>query len=75
MTLTSDMEELLNLGLKFAILPLKLDITQVLVDFKRYKQSSVWKEFFSAQQEEDFTPPILKLNKIFFQTITIRQRA
>ena len=34
-TLTSDMEELLNLGLKFAILPLKLDITQVLVDFKR----------------------------------------
>ena len=32
-TLSQDMEDLLNLGLKFAILPLKLDITQVFVDF------------------------------------------
>ena len=48
--LTKDMDELLNLGLKFAILPLKLDITQVLVDFKRYKQSLVWKEFFDGKE-------------------------
>ena len=61
--LTSDMNELLNLGLKFAILPLKLDITQVLVDFKRYKRSLVWKEFFGANNDEDFSPPIFKTKK------------
>ena len=43
--LTDDMEELLNMGLNFAILPLNLDITQVLVDFKKYERSLVWKEF------------------------------
>ena len=32
-TLKQDMEDLLNLGLKFDILPLKLDITQFLVVF------------------------------------------
>ena len=60
------MDELLNLGLKFAIVPLKLDITQVLVDFKRYKRSLVWKEFFGAKEDEDFSQPIFKTKKTNF---------
>ena len=39
------MENLLNRGLKFTILPLKLDITQTLVDFRRFERSVIWHEF------------------------------
>ena len=73
-TLTSDMNELLNLGLKFAILPLKLDITQVIVDFKKYKRSLVWKEFFSSKEDEEYIPPIFKTKKIITQRNIIHQR-
>ena len=59
--LTDDMKELLNMGLNFAILPLKLDITQVLVDFKKYERSLVWKEFwFGKEQDEIYSPLIFK---------------
>ena len=47
------MEKLLNRGLKFAILPLKLDMTQVLVDFKRYEKSVVWQEFWHGRDTEE----------------------
>ena len=39
--LTEAMVALLNRGLIFAILPLKLDLTQVLVDFKRFERSII----------------------------------
>ena len=59
------MKEVLNPGLNFAILPLKLDITQVLVDFKKYERSMIWKEFWFNREEENnnFTPPIFKEDK------------
>ena len=43
--LTKPMENLLNRGLKFTILPLKLDITHKLVDFRRFERSAIWHEF------------------------------
>ena len=44
--LTKPMENLLNHGLKFTILPLKLDITQTLVEFRRFERSTIWHEFW-----------------------------
>ena len=43
--LNQPMDKVLNRGLKFAIMPLKLDITQVLTDFRRFERDMVWKEF------------------------------
>ena len=40
--LTEGMLSVLNLGLNYSILPLKLDITQVLVDFRRFERSAIW---------------------------------
>ena len=36
--LSEDMINLLNRGLNFAILPIKLDLTQVLVDYKYFEE-------------------------------------
>ena len=58
------MESVLNRGLKFAIQPLKLDITQVLTDFTRFERSMVWKEYwFGKETEETYVPPIFKKKK------------
>ena len=43
--LTEAMEKVLNRGLNFAILPLKLDLTQVLVDYERFERTMIWQEF------------------------------
>ena len=62
--LTPSMEEVLNLGLNFAILPKKLDITQVLSDFKRFERSMIWKEFFYDKENiAEYKPPIFKSKK------------
>ena len=65
-TLTQDLEDLFNLGLKFALLPLKLDITQVLVDFLAYERKIVWREFFNDIEEVCYTPSIFKTKKYNF---------
>ena len=58
------MEDHLNLGLKFAILPLKLDITQVLINFEAFERSILWTIFFTHKEEtEDFIQPIFKTQK------------
>lgn len=65
--LTKDMETVLNRGLKFAILPLRLHITQVLVDFRRHERTMVWKEFWHGKNnEEAYSPPIFKQKKSNF---------
>ena len=62
--LTKPMESVLNRGLKFAIQPLKLDITQVLTDFTRFERCMVWKEYwFGKETEETYVPPIFKKKK------------
>ena len=49
-TLTDSMVKVLNRGLKFAIQPLNLDITQVLVDYKRFERSVRWQEFWHNRE-------------------------
>ena len=62
--LTAAMENLLNRGLNFSILPLKLDLTQVLVDFKRFERSVIWNEYFyGREKDEDPKARIFKSNK------------
>ena len=51
--LTKSMEDVLNRGLKFAILPLKLDVTQVLTDFRRFERTLVWKEFWHGRDTDN----------------------
>jgi len=51
--LTPAMISLLNRGLNFSILPLKLDITEVLVDFKSFERRTLWKEFFHNKDSEE----------------------
>ena len=63
-TLTESMEKVLSRGLKFAILPLQLDITQVLTEFKYFERTLVWKEFwFGKYADETYTEPIFKQQK------------
>ena len=50
--LTEPMNRVLNRGLNFSILPLKLDITQILVDFKRYERTMIWQEFWHNQDSD-----------------------
>ena len=65
--LTESMEKVLNRGLKFAILPLKLDITQVLTDFQRFERTILWKEFwFGKDSDEPKVPLIFKRKKTQF---------
>ena len=60
--LTDAMEKVLSRGLNFAI-PLKLDITQVLVDYRRFERSMIWKEFFYGKDTGPYEPPIFKSKK------------
>ena len=58
------MKSLLNRALNFSVLPLKLDITQVLVDFNRFERSAKWQEFWYGKEEEkDVSKPIFKTRK------------
>ena len=58
------METLLNRGFSFSILPLKMDLTQVLVDFKRFERSAIWHEFWYGREKvEGYEPPIFKNQK------------
>ena len=57
------MEKVLNRGLNFAIMPLKLNLTQVLVYYKRFERSVIWHEFWFGKDKVEFEPPIFKKNK------------
>ena len=62
--LTHAMENLLNRGFNFSILPLKLDLTQVLVDFNRFERSTIWQEYFYGRENyREFKANIFKSNK------------
>ena len=60
--LSEAMENVLNRGFNFSILPKNIDITQVMVDFNRFKRSMLWQEYFfnSEEQNQKFEPPIFK---------------
>ena len=62
--LTAAMQSVLNRGFKFAVLPLKLDIAQVLTDFRRFERTMLWKEFwFGREPNEPYIPPMFKKRK------------
>ena len=54
------MVNLLNRGFNFSILPLKMDIIQVLVDFKRFERTLIW---HGRDQTEERKEPIFKNKK------------
>ena len=57
------MEKVLNRGLNFAISPLKLNITQVLVDYAKFERRMLWHEFWANTPKQDYKPPIFKKEK------------
>ena len=58
------MDKLLNRGLNFSILPLKLDITQILVDYRKFERSVIWHEFwFAREKQQEYQKPIFKKQK------------
>ena len=62
------MEKVLNRGLTFLILTLKLDITQILTDFRRFERTMVWVEFWHGrEQNEIYKPPIFKQKSTIFR--------
>ena len=65
LVLSEPMERLLNRGLNFSILPKKLDLTQVLTDYKRFERSAIWHEFWYGKEndEEERKDPIFPTHK------------
>ena len=58
------MKNLLNRALNFSILPMKLDITEVLMEFNRFSRSMKWHEYWHGRErEEDYEMPIFKSRK------------
>ena len=46
------MKSLFNRALNFAVLPMKLDITEVLVDFGKFSRAAIWTEFWHGREPE-----------------------
>ena len=62
-----DMHKLHNRALNFALLPFKLDITQLLVDFNRFSRAVIWQEFWYGRNKgEDYIKPIFRSHKKTF---------
>ena len=59
--LTKDMEAVLNRGLNFCVLPLKLDITQILVEFRQFERTVVWQEYWHDADQN--APPNRRIFK------------
>jgi hypothetical protein len=64
LTLSEGMKSILNRGLNFCVTPLKLNITEVLVDYRKYERKIKWVEFFNNQEEDD-TQEEFKNQEIF----------
>ena len=47
------MKKILNRGLNFCVTPLTLNVTNVLVDYRKYERSVKWVEFFADKDTED----------------------
>ena len=58
------MTNLLNRALNFSILPLKLNITEVLMEFNRFSRASIWHEYWHGRdRDEEYKLPIFKTQK------------
>ena len=58
------MKSLLGRALNFSVLPLKLDITEVLVDFNRFARAVIWQEYWYGREKDNtYKTPIFKTQK------------
>ena len=58
------MKSLLSRALNFAVLPIKLDLTEVLVDLNRFARSAIWQEYwYGKEKDKDYKAPIFKNQK------------
>ena len=57
--LTPAMESVLNKGLNFVVLPPKLDLTQTLVEHKRFERTMTWIEYFHNQENSEPAKPVI----------------
>ena len=56
---------MLNRDLNFAVLPIKLDITEVIVDFNRFARAAVWQEYwYGKEKDENYQNSIFKTKKV-----------
>ena len=62
--LSDAMQRLLNRGLNFSILPFKLDITQTLVEFRKYERTLIWHEFhYGSENNSELEEQIFREEK------------
>ena len=62
--LSEAMKSLLIRALNFAVLPIKLDITEVLVDFNRFARAAKWQEYwYGKENNESYKKSIFKTKK------------
>jgi hypothetical protein len=64
--LSEAMTRVLNRGLNFCINPLKLNLTEILVDYRKFERKLRWKEFFSDNDElqtNEWTPGVFPKEK------------
>ena len=61
--LSEAMISVLNRGLNFCILPMKIDITEALVDWKRFERSMIWREFWHGREDIQTETKIFKTKK------------
>ena len=62
--LSEAMKSLLGRALNFSVLPLKLDITEVLVDYNRFARAAIWQEYWhDTEKDENYKKPIFKTKK------------
>ena len=46
------------------MLPIKLDITEVLVDFNRFSRAAIWhKYWYNREKDEQYEKPLFKTRK------------
>ena len=64
-TLTSSMSKILNRGLNFCVTPTNLNVTELLVDYRKFERKMKWKEFFHDKDKDntEYIPPIFPKEK------------
>ena len=58
------MKTLLGRALNFSVMPLKLDMTEVLVDFNRFARATIWHEYWHGRDiDKEYRKPLFKSQK------------
>ncbi len=68
-SLTENMKNVLSRGLNFNVTPEQINLTELLVDFRKFERSIMWKEYFRMKrgrksENQRFS---LRKNQIFHQ--------